>query len=160
MLNFVLGAILCLCLGYIGIAIKGVYKARVRYFEDYCSFLDELIEEISFYKSPIGKFVESVTEYKRKEFRHTLMGYKCSVGENKEFVLESPILKKRDAEIIQNCFNSIGRTDSATQIFNLKNSKIHAEEMLKRANADLKSKGELYGKLGILFGIAVMILVI
>ena len=63
-------------------------------------------------------------------------------------------------EIIQNCFNSIGKTDAATQLTNLKNSKIYAEGMLKRAEKEYKTKGQLYGKLGILLGLAVMIIVV
>ncbi len=160
MLKMICGAILCVCLGYIGLEIKKVYAVRVRYLEDYTAFINELIEEISFFESPIGKFVEGIKEFKKKEFRKTLDEFEKAVSESREFVLKNVYLNKRDVEIIQNCFNSIGKTDAATQLTNLKNSKIYAEGMLKRAEKEYKTKGQLYGKLGILLGLAVMIIVV
>lgn len=160
MLKMICGAILCVCISYIGLEIKKVYSIRVRYLEDYTVFINELIEEISFFKSPIGKFVDSIKEFKKKEFRKTLDEFGKAITENREFILKNIYLNKRDVEIIQNCFNAIGKTDAATQLTNLKNSKIYAEEMLKRAEKEYKTKGQLYGKLGILLGLAIMIIVV
>ena len=155
--------IACLTLvivSYIGLILRKKYRVRRKILEDYNVFLTELVEEIECLKSPLVEFVNRVKVGKCREFSLILDDYINAIQKNSDVAIKSKYLNDRESRIIQTCFNQIGRSNSRQEITALNNAKLEAESLLSTAKSDEKHKGELYGRLGFLIGLMLLIIMI
>ena len=158
--RLIIASIVGVLVSYIGISIRRIFTRRVKYLIDYNAFLDGLVTELSYYRQPLIDYIDRVSDSFGKDFRHTLIQYKECIKKGDDIVLEHRLLTRSDGIIIQNCFNSIGMSNVDTELASIKNSKHMAESMLEKARKDAKIRGELWSKLAILLGIALLILLV
>lgn len=164
MLELILGGILFACCAYTGIGIRSYYRKRKEIYEQYAGYLDYLQEDIGFLKTPL---VESTREYcrgKKGEFIKILSRYCAMLEEGKtgraEFdeLFASPYVEKRQRKEIASVFYGLGKVDADTQTENLRKARAAVETPLNFYKKKYETTGTLAFKLGVVLGIAAMIL--
>ena len=142
----------------IGLALTRRGKEREQYYRDAVKFCSQLINNIS-YKSDKISGVIDCTEVSSAALKKNLSEYKAYIAGG-EFVFSNNCLTKGEALSIKEFFTQLGRYDGETQINELR----RRESEFKQKHCDLKEKNDKYGnmyiKLGLLFGLLVGILLI
>ena len=160
MSKYVIVSIISVLVGYIGIAIKGIYVRRKRILSDYDTFLGEIIEEISYNKAPLVEIVHNCMTGKSKQFVALLLRLEESISGKYYIEVDEKYLKARENKIIQNCFNALGKKSVTAEIESLNNERRQSVAMSKRASDDYEKKGSLIAKLAILLALALLILMV
>ncbi|MDE5990766.1 MAG: stage III sporulation protein AB [Clostridia bacterium] len=163
MLKLAIGGILCFISTYLGITGKRYYDKRYRYLSDFNDFLLALIDGISYSKDRLSeiskKYLASTKGLFGKNLNEFLYLIESSQEEDKiAKCFDCKYLKRADKEYFKEFFLTLGKLDYDTQISRLNLSKAEIEKMLSKAEKDCKSTGNLFSKLGLLLGIAIMII--
>ena len=166
MLNLLAGGILFLCSAYIGLQIKRHFKRRRDFFDDLIVFIDMLTDEISFLKSPLPKILERVAQERQGDLAEMLISYSELIQSGQDTgqqslqnALNLSRLTTGEKDVVLTFLAGLGKTDAKTQLMALKNYRNKFEQNHKEAEKKFKSTGVLAYKLGILVGIAAMIMV-
>ncbi|MDR3293020.1 MAG: stage III sporulation protein AB [Clostridiales bacterium] len=167
MLSLIAGAALFVACLYGGAGIRRYYKVRSGYFEEINNLCGMLIDEIANLKTPLEKILENFTFLKRGEIVRQIDAYrtllKTEVIASRESVMkvvDSAYLKKEEKLILTDFFMLLGRSHAESQIVNIKHYKLKFEEIGAKAKEAYRVQGALAYKLGILLGIALMIIVV
>lgn len=163
MLKLAIGGILCFISTYLGITGKSYYDKRYKYLADFNDFLLSLIDGISYSKDRLPEIAKKYLSSSKGQFGKNLSEYlslieTCQEGEKIGKCFDCKYLKKSDKEYFKDFFLSLGKVDYDTQISRLNLSKAEIGKMLSKAEKDCKSTGNLLSKLGLLLGIAIMII--
>ncbi|MDR2047007.1 MAG: stage III sporulation protein AB [Clostridiales bacterium] len=166
MLSVIAGALLFLGSLYGGVSIRHYYKTRARYFEELNNLCNLLIDEIIHLKTPLLKILKNFTSMKKDEFsKHTdafaelLRREVLADRESVLKILDCAYLKKDERIIVADFFMILGRSHSDSQEANIKHYRNKFLEAGGKAEEAYRVKGNLAYKLGILLGIALMIIV-
>ena len=166
MLNLLAGGILFLISAYIGLAVKRHFEKRRDFFKDAVEFVDTLTDEVSFLKTPLPQIIQRFGVDKKGDFRDALLTYAEHIGSGKstEFQPLSQALKLSrltdgERDIMLSFLAGLGKTDAKTQLAALKNYRARLESFREESQKKFKTTGLLAYKLGILVGIAIMIIV-
>ncbi|MDR1906554.1 MAG: stage III sporulation protein AB [Clostridiales bacterium] len=167
MLSIAAGAALFVACLYGGVGIKHYYKTRAEYFARINDFCNLLIDEISNLKTPLIKILENFAFLKKDELSKHITAYAEVLSrdvipyeEQIRELLSSPYLKKEEIRLIADFLMILGRSRSESQVANIKHYKNKFEEVSKKAGEAYTVQGALAYKLGILLGIALMIIVV
>ncbi|MDE5549172.1 MAG: stage III sporulation protein AB [Clostridia bacterium] len=165
MLKLSIGGILCFICAYLGIVGKKYYDKRYKYLADFNDFLLALIDGISYSKDRLPEISRKFLASTKGAFAKNLSEYLSLIemGQDKEKIekcFDCKYLKKGDKEYFKDFFLSLGKVDYDTQMSKLNLSKSEMEKMLAKAERDCKSTGNLFAKLGLLLGIAIMIILV
>lgn len=163
MLRLIGGGILCMCIAYIGLAIRRYYVSRKNFYEELLGFIDALVNNITFLKSPLPKVISSYTSLKKTDFCRLLNDF-GSIISNGEFAgsgkkLKVNIIAAKEMGDINTFFGELGKYDSATQLNNLGSWRSKFDTAYKVSVKKADTYGALAFKLGVLLGILAMILV-
>ena len=154
--------IACVTIGYI-FSIR--YKKRVAFFSALILLAQKLDVEINFSRERLKKLIESSDE----KMKSNLLGidksfiqYLESGGElNSTRLFEKcSLIKNDEKEIITIFFKNLGRSDVENQTKEIKNSIIRFEKLLNESSAENKKYGKLGIKLGIIAGLAMIVILI
>lgn len=158
--KFALGGILCFVCAYLGIVGKKYYDKRYAYLKDFYSFVLELIDNISFAQDRLSDIGKRYADSGKGAFRNDLRGYSETLedGGAAEKCFDSKYLKKCDRAYVQEFFMNLGKVDYDTQLSKLNLTKAQMEKTVSKAENDCKTTGNLLSKLGLLAGIAIMII--
>lgn len=166
MISLIAGAILFFCSAYIGIEIRKYYRKRVRFFSLWLEFIDQLTTQISYLRTPLYEIIDSFLKDKKGEFCDVLLKYKGQISkiDDCDKSINSHcdklgFLKAQEKELFNGFFKMLGKTDWNTQVLNLKNYRQNVLEIQQLTIKNLKQNGFLAYKLGILIGIAILIIV-
>lgn len=163
MLKLAIGGILCFISTYLGITGKSYYDKRYKYLADFNEFLLALIDGISYSKDKLQEISKKYLASAKGAFGKNLSEYLSLIesgadGEKISKCFDCKYLKKCDKEYFKEFFLTLGKLDYDTQISRLNLSKAEMQKMLSKAEKDCKSTGNLLSKLGLLLGIAIMII--
>ena len=148
---FLLGLV-CISSTFIGIYVSKEIKNRERFFLEWIEYNKFLIQRISFFKEPIYKITKDFYKDRKDSLFVLLL---------KDYINNKTInCFKKDKIKIQEYFNTLGSLDYTNQLNYLKSELINLEEKYKEVKLDMKTKGNLYPKLGLIIGIALMILMV
>lgn len=164
----ILGIILiALCPIIIGFKKSSSLKQNKIKIEKIIELINWIISEIKFKKTEVSSMFLNISKnknFKNLEFIQNLKenlkiypfpeAWETSIKNWEEFPL------KEEKEYLKSLSNVLGATDSQGQILNLKHTKFQFEESLKYATNTYVSKGKIFRSLGILLGIAVLIVLI
>lgn len=158
-MNSIFIAVLSSFCGFmIGLALTRRGKEREHYYRDAVKFCSQLINNISYKADKISGIIDC-TEVSSAALRKNLNEYKAYIAGG-EFVFSDNCLTKSEAMTIKEFFVRLGRYDGETQISELR----RCENEFKQKYCQLKEKNDRYGnmyiKLGLLFGLLVGILLI
>lgn len=141
----------CMLLGYIA---AGKYRSRKLFFTQLFSFHERYLNELSYSRKPLSQFI---SEYSyAKEFGKTVEDYQT----NRIPKLDYPFLKKDERVYLADYFAMLGTSDARSQngYFSAQTGSIN--EKKAESEKEAKTRGELYLKLGLLAGLAFVILII
>ena len=164
MLELILGGVLFACCAYTGMGIRAYYRKRKEMFEQYAGYLDYLQEDIGFLKTPLVECTREYCKGKKGEFIKILSRYCSMLEEGKvsredfDELFSSPYIEKRYRKELSYVFYGLGKVDADTQTENLRKARAAAEAPLNFYKKKYETTGTLAFKLGVVLGIAAMIL--
>lgn len=138
----------------IGWFAAGKYRTRKLFFSEFARFNEKYLAELSYERRPLAAFLaENRFE---GEFGKTVDMFR----EKREAYLFYPFLTKEERADGKNYFLSLGKGDAHTQItfFSAQAGKLGALKAASERAA--KERGELYLKLGLLAGLALVVLIV
>ena len=138
----------------LGYLLSGKYRARRKFYEQFCLFHGQYLNELSYTRKPLTDFL--------KEHEYTgdfAKAIKNTVQSRGAFEKLS-YLSKEEQSACENYFSMLGKGDALSQksFFGAQTQELEA----KRADGEkqAKSRASLYIKLGLLLGLAIVILII
>lgn len=149
--------ILCVLIIAFGVAVgyfmAGKYRSRAAFYSDFCLFHERYLSELQYTKSSLREFIAKF-DYK-SDFAKVLAAFPEVRG-----VKKLSFLKDEEEKALQSYFEMLGRGDSASQrsYFSSQTAELNAKR--EASEREKKVKGDLYLKLGLLAGLAVVVLIV
>ena len=142
----------------VGLALSRRGKEREEYYNDVVRLCSYLISNISFKADKIASVLASA-EVRSVALKKNLNEYKAYI-EGGEFAMSENCLTKGEAAYVKEFFIRLGRYDGDTQLNELKRCECEFEAKHKDIKTKNDKQGNMYIKLGLLFGLLVGILLI
>ena len=138
----------------LGYLLAGKYRARKKFYEQFCQFNKQYLNELSYTRKPLPDFLKE-HEYSG-DFAKAIQ--KCV--ESQESAVRFAYLNKEEKAACSNYFSMLGRGDAHSQktYFGSQTQLLEAKQAEGEKQA--KSRTSLYIKLGLLLGLAIVILII
>lgn len=150
---------------YMGIGIKRIYRTRYEVFAVFERLAIILKGEIKYHKTPLIEIINMFI-YEKKGLAYDILqkysvclinGIK-SVNELFEHT-KSIFLNTEDNKVIANFLFSLGKNDIVSEIENLERYELNFKILKQSSEVDCVKKGNMYYKLSVLLGVALMIIV-
>lgn len=141
----------CVFLGYLA-AEK--YRKRNKFYQQFCEFNARYLTELSYERKPLGDFL--------KEFPAG-GDFKKLFGEfydKREASVRCSYLSAEEKKASLSYLQMLGRGDALSQKGYFEMQKPLLEEKKAKCGKEAKERGELYLKLGLLAGLAIVILIV
>lgn len=164
MLRLVIGGIICFLCAYLGIVGKKYYDKRLGYLKSCFDFILLLFDGISYSK-------DSLPQIAKRFLAGGKGAFYCNLAEYVELAQEGEVdeksvsdcfdckyINKSDRVFFKEFFVGLGKFDYDTQISKIELCKSQLSKMIEKAEKDCKTTGNLLSKLGLIVGIAVMII--
>lgn len=164
MWTMILGGVLFFCLAYIGIGIRAYYARRKELYCDCIEYIDYLKENIGFLKTPLKELSLNFCKEKKGEWAKLLNKYialleKGSITSEKiDKLVSSPYIDKERQAVFSQFFSELGKVDCDTQLEQLQRVKASLIPVKDYYGKKYRTTGVLAYRLGILLGIAVMVI--
>lgn len=164
MLDLILGGILCFISTYIGITGKLYYDKRYRFLKDFVAFLQDLKDNMVYSKDNLISIAAKFVQQNKGDICKALVLYKeiLAKGENTEKnikdIFDYKYLKKGERAFVNEFFLTLGTLDYDNQIAKVNLTMVQAEKLRDKAEKDSKTTGAVLSKLGLLAGIAIMLI--
>ena len=164
MIKFFLGVAVVAFTTFCGFLLSKKYRRRKLFFQQYAMFNQRFLAEITYYKRPIMEFI--CGEVYKGEFAYVLEEF-VTLTQSQVLIrgnlLDNPafsFLNKEEKRGIEEYFQMLGKGDSVSQKTYFSSMKERIEIQRKTAEEQTKKYGDLYVKIGFLFGLFVLILII
>ena len=145
----------------VGYAFASKYRKRKVFFAQFHEFNQKFLQELAYSKRPIKEFLQAYP-YKG-EFLALLEEYREKLGQDNffnEYFSLNTFLAIDEEKLIIEYFKQLGKgdTDSQKSLFSVRAKDL---EILKdKTEKEYKKYAELYVKLGVLVGLAIIIVII
>ena len=141
----------CTLLGYLAAA---KYRARRAYFDQLYALNERFLSELAYSRRPVSELLQESGF--RGEFAETVTAF-CA---RKGAAIPERLLSERERAVVSDYFSMLGRGDAQSQTgyFTAKRQDLAAFRADSAAEA--KKRGELYLRLGVLAGLAAVILIL
>ena len=158
-------SVLCLTLliftSGVGYVFATKYRKRKQFFTQFNEFNLKFLQELSYSKRPIKEFLE-LYPYKG-EFLAIIEDYRQKIGKDNvfnEFFSLNTFFTLEEEKLIIEYFKQLGKgdTDSQKTVFSIRAKEL--EIIKSNAEQEYKKYAELYVKLGVLVGLAIIIVII
>ncbi len=164
-MKWILMGILFACCVVVGYIFSSKYKKRMSFFSTLILLAQKLDVEINFSRERLKKLIESFDEKSRGALLgidKAFIDYLENGGEltGERLFGKNNLIKSEDREIVTIFFRSLGRSDVENQSKEIKNSISRFEKLLNDASSENKKYGKLGTKLGIITGLAIIIILI
>lgn len=163
MVELVIGGIICFISTYSGIQLKNYYSKRLKYLKDIDIFVLEMIDNLQYASDNLYSACDRFIVNNKGNFADDLTIYAKAIKEkylesNYSQYFSSKYLKKQDKYFINELFSTLGKLDYESQLSKLNYERNQLEKIIKKAQIDNDTTGKLMSKLGLLAGIALMII--
>ncbi len=138
----------------LGYFLAGKYRARKLFFAEFARFNERYLAELSYERRPLGSFLAECSF--EGEFGKTVEAFR----ERREISFPYSFLSKEEKTDGENYFSSLGRGDAHTQTAYFSAQAGRLKELKEGSEREAKERGELYLKLGLLAGLALVVLII
>lgn len=154
-MNFALGVVALIVCVIVALVLSNKFVERKKFYGDFNTFNKRLTSEISYSQASILSLID---EYKDKNtlFFNNLRLY----FENNDLKLTSKHIKKDEIDYFLIYLKTIGTSDKNTQLEFLNGVNSYLEKHVEESIADEKKYRALYVKLGFLFGIMALIILL
>ena len=138
----------------LGYFAAGKWRARKNFYTQLCSFHDRFLNELNYARKPLADFLK---EYSYKgDFEKLLRDFE----KGRDFAVNFSYLTKEERTECENYFSMLGKGDSLSQKGYFSAQTASLSQKREQSRKDAKSRGDLYLKLGLLAGLAVVILIV
>ena len=163
MIKFILGMAIVCFTSFCGYMLAKKYRQRKNFFVQMNEFNERFLSEIAYYRRPVKEFSQEYED--RGEFEVLLCSFIDSLknDEREESGSSLPVfsfLTKDETAFVNDYFLMLGKGDSSSQNAYFTSVKPALGEYKKKSAEDCVRYGDLYLKLGFLFGLMVLILLI
>ena len=164
MFKLAVSGVLCFVCAYLGFAGKKYYDRRRKYLKDFSEFLCLLRDGISYSKDKLEHIARKFEGGGKGAFYSDLGGYIKLVdrgnptAEEVSKCFDSKYLSKKDKILVKDFFSQRGKYDYDTPISRLDMPASQLGRTIEKADKDCKTTGSLLPKLGLVLGIAIMII--
>ena len=141
----------CTAIGYLA-AEK--YRARRKYFAQLSDLIERYIAELSYTKKPLPAFLEECKA--TGDFAKAI----ACVSRHEKVVCREQYLTNAEKADCETLFSMLGGGDSASQREYFRSKQQPIAEKKAAAEREAKSRSDLYLKLGLLAGLAFVILIL
>ena len=164
MLKFLVGIAIVAFSSFCGYKLAGKFRRKKIFFQEFFSFNERFLGELSYYRRPIKEFA---LKYNYKgEFQIILNEFLRYVetGDKDFFLLLNvasfSFLNDEEKNTVIDYFTMLGRGDSQSQKAYFLSAKSRLESFCHQAEEACKRYADLYVKLGFLCGLFILILII
>ncbi len=164
MIKFFAGIAVVAFTTFCGYLLAGKYRKRRLFFTQLQTFNERFLSELAYYRRPLQVFIR---EYNYKEEFALLLQRFLSCIKNENELKEVELfgesfffLKKEERQIVLNYFSMLGRGDSTAQKGYFSAVKNNLISMQEECVITCKKYADLYIKLGFLFGLLILILIV
>lgn len=164
MLDLVFGGVLCFISTYVGITVKQYYDKRYYYLRDFREFAIALEDNLTYAKDNISTVADKYLQNNKGGFAKCLEEYSNEIkhstknDETTDGIFNAKYLKKGERNFIKDFFRTLGTLDYESQLSRIKLTLKESEHLSDKALKDSKTTGVMFSKLGLLIGIALMII--
>ena len=141
----------CTLLGYFA---AGKYRARKRFYAQLFTFNERYLNELGYTRRPLSTFLQESTY--TGEFGKLITSFMKS----REVKLTYPWLKEDERTECSNYFSMLGKGDALSQKGFFTSRQSMLAEKKATCEHEAKSRSDLYLKLGLLAGLAFVILIV
>lgn len=150
-----LGILFLIISTYVGYRASLKYTLRKKYYKDFFQFNSSLKNNVRFTLDSINKTIESFLN--KGDFIRLFL---LIINDKKQVGYVIKYLNNDENEFMYNYVNSIGKTDRESQLNYLIYVEGEISQKLKNSEEDEKKYKQLYVKLGFLFGLVVLVLLL
>ena len=163
-LRLIAGGILALVSSYIGFMVKNGYKENTKLMKDLVFFCDEFKRELSYQKTSVIDFCNKFKKNKKSKICDLLEEFVSQLESAGQFSKDIDKwnlahLKTQEKQEILTFFNGLGKTPTNEQISFVEKSGALFKERQKQGEENEKKKGNMFFKLFVLLGVAIMVIV-
>ncbi len=152
---------------FLGLAIANTYRNRVRDLKDIRNILNIIKTKIEYTYEPLPQIFSEISKTPNQGIATIFKTAKekmqeLSAGEAWIFALEnsSTNMKKEDLDILKKLENLLGKTNVEGQISEIELIKNFIDVQIKKAEIEQNKNEKLYRNLGVIGGIAIVIVLI
>lgn len=141
----------CTCLGYFA---AGKYRERRKFYAQLSAFNEQFLGELAYTRTPLNDFLQK---------REGTGEFQRAIGEyvrTREAKAELRFLEKGEREDFLRYLDTLGKGDARAQSGFFSAQKGILSEKKESAEREAKARGDLYLKLGLLAGLAFVILIV
>ena len=145
----------------IGYLFASKYRNRKVFFLQFYQFNEGFLRELEYMKRPLRQFIESCV-YKG-DFLDILQRFLENLGDYELFLSNFPeigYINNEEMRLIDDYFNSLGRGDTVTQRQHFSNLREVIGSISKKCELEYKKYGDLYIKMGVLIGLAIIVVIL
>lgn len=164
MTGIIAGGILFVCFAYIGYGIERAYKKRYNFLNSFADYFASLENGISYLKSDLAELTHSYVAGAKGDCVVALQGF-CALldrgsytKDDCESLIKTRLVTAYERHTIAEALFSLGKCDYDTQLAQLAKYRTMLSPMVQTAQTNCKKSGALAFKLGILAGLAALLL--
>lgn len=164
-MKWVLMAVLFVGCVFVGYLYSNRYKKRVDFFTSLIFFAQKLDVEINFSRERLKKLVEDFDSKSKSNLQGIDASFLTYLNDGGELTTQSlfgnkNLIKKEEKEVVTMFFKNLGRSDVENQTKEIKNSIARFEKMQSESLAEYKKFGKLGIKLGVIAGLALIVILL
>ncbi len=138
----------------LGAFAAGKYRARRQFYRQFYTFNERYLTELRFMRRPLGEFFSAYT------YEGDFGALVIAAAEHKAWDKKAEYLTQEERAQLADYFHMLGRGDAQSQQACFTAQKGILEEKRTESEREAKTRGELHLKLGLLAGLALVILII
>jgi len=161
-MQLVLSLVIVISCTYIGVGIGKYYKERYKFFLDMYNFSSYLQTNLSFRQDALNEVVDNfIKENKiQNQSKKFLNDFQKNLKQNQNFDATRDNIDEDEKFMLNNLFNSLGKTDSDTQNETIEHFKQQLNNKVNEAKKEMTKFVGMSGKLGLIFGLIIVICLI
>lgn len=138
----------------VGYLLAGKYRARKKFFEQFSRFNEQYLNELNYARKPLPDFL------KEHEYSGDFSKSVKQCVESRDCAVKYSYLSKEEKGACGNYFSMLGKGDAHSQKTFFAAQTSFLEEKRAEGEKQAKARGGLYLKLGLLAGLAIVILIV
>ncbi len=140
---------------YIGVGIKRYYRNREKILNEIIQFCNIFENDLRFNKNAISQIVSDNLSKFDKEFAKVLKAYFLE-----NTMIDCKYLNKKEQEMLEKFFQSLGKNDEDGEIRNLNNYRTELTKIKDDGLSECKKYGEFSVKISLIIGALIVVIFI
>lgn len=139
---------------FLGYLAAEKYRKRNKFYLQFSEFNARYLTELCYERKPLSEFLNGFSA--NGDFKKMLTDYR----EKRETAVRYSFLSAEEKKACESYLNMLGRGDALSQRGYFEMQKPFLEEKKAKCGKEAKERSELYLKLGLLAGLAIVILIV